>query len=802
LPSALNNLGLTYRRRGDNVRAEATYERALAIRERALGADHLDIAAILINLAALRFYSGDYLGAAAYDRRVLEIREKHLGPDHPDVAIALNNVGEIYISSGEFEKATAVLERALRIREERLGPEHINVAASLSSLVAVHMELGDLQKAKPLLLRAIQIAEKKQASDPIALANFFHLFGELLTLEGNYTQAESILIRELEIRERISGADGHDVGRVCTALAQMYALKGDAAKAIEFQVRSGRIYEKNINVNLAVGTEHQKLSYMKLMSEDLNQAIALSTGLARNNSQARVVAATEIMQRKGRVLDATASSLAALRQRFDPQDRLLFDRLNDANTQLSDLILNRPPRIAPDAYGRQIADLRRKKEGMEKEIGVRSRGYYGDSPAVTLETMRAIIPQDSALIEFAIYRPYVSPGKTADSVFGEPRYIAFVVRKSGEIGSAELGQVRDIDAAVGEFRVALRDPRRNDVAKLARDADRLLMMPVRKLLGGTNHLLISPDGELNLIPFEALVSEKGQHLIESYSISYLTSGRDLARLKIERDSKSKPVIVANPVFGESNIGPAVAAKQQTPNLLSKHRSITSTRNLSDTYFAPLNGTAQEAVSIKALFPESQVLIGPAATEKSVKNLEAPKILHIATHGFFLNKEDPSIGKSAAPLGAVKTGGNKIENPLLRSGLALAGANQRKGGEDDGILTALEASGLNLWGTKLVVLSACDTGVGEVRNGEGVYGLRRSFQLAGAETLVMSMWPVSDYVTRELMTGYYKNLKQGLGRGQSLRQVQLQMLKRPNRRHPFYWASFIQSGEWADLDGKR
>jgi CHAT domain-containing protein len=145
---------------------------------------------------------------------------------------------------------------------------------------------------------------------------------------------------------------------------------------------------------------------------------------------------------------------------------------------------------------------------------------------------------------------------------------------------------------------------------------------------------------------------------------------------------------------------------------------------------------------------------------------------------------------------------KIENPLLRSGLALAGANLHKDTGEDGILTALEASGLNLWGTKLVVLSACDTGVGEVKNGEGVYGLRRAFLLAGTETLVMSLWPVSDYLTREMMSNYYKGLKQEAGRGAALRQAQRDMLKRKDRQHPFYWASFIQSGEWANLDGKR
>jgi CHAT domain-containing protein len=134
--------------------------------------------------------------------------------------------------------------------------------------------------------------------------------------------------------------------------------------------------------------------------------------------------------------------------------------------------------------------------------------------------------------------------------------------------------------------------------------------------------------------------------------------------------------------------------------------------------------------------------------------------------------------------------------LLRSGIALAGANVPRNGA--GVLTALEASALNLWGTKLVTLSACDTGVGEVKNGEGVYGLRRAFFLAGAETLVMSLWPVSDSITRSMMADYYRGLSHGLGRGAALRTVQLAMLKDPQRRHPFYWAAFIQAGDWTPL----
>src|SRR5205807_1582245 len=264
-----------------------------------------------------------------------------------------------------------------------------------------------------------------------------------------------------------------------------------------------------------------------------------------------------------------------------------------------------------------------------------------------------------------------------------------------------------------------------------------------------------------------------------------------------RESRSQPLIVANPLFGEpaSQLLAKVngTAKLSTPS--GRRRSITNAVDLSEVYFAPLEGTALEARSIETLFPEAQLLTGGQATKAALKEAAAPRVLHIATHGFFLNVNTQSGPRAG-------NANSQIANPLLRSGLALAGANLRNGGSDDGILTALEASGLNLWGTKLVVLSACDTGVGELRNGEGVYGLRRSFVLAGAESLVMSLWPISDYTTRRLMTEYYKNLKQGLGRGAALRQVQLDMLKRNPKLHPFYWANFIQSGEWANLDGKR
>ena len=212
-----------------------------------------------------------------------------------------------------------------------------------------------------------------------------------------------------------------------------------------------------------------------------------------------------------------------------------------------------------------------------------------------------------------------------------------------------------------------------------------------------------------------------------------------------------------------------------------------------------------------MLPDATLLTRHQATKTALSRAHSPRILHIATHGFFLDDLDltPSGGRGYQAfdndpkrlLKQLERNGIHVKSPLLRSGLALAGANEQKK-EDNGILTALEVTGLNLWGTKLVVLSACDTGVGEVKNGDGVYGLRRALLLAGSETQVMSLWPVSDRGTRELMVSYYSGLKNGQGRGEALRRVQLRMLRDVKRQHPYYWASFIQSGEWANIEGKR
>ena len=498
-----------------------------------------------------------------------------------------------------------------------------------------------------------------------------------------------------------------------------------------------------------------------------------------------------------------SNNIAALRRRAQPEDQELFARLIDARSQLATLTLRGPGASNLDAYRSHLLRLESDLDQLEATVSARSAEFRSMSSPITLESIQSTVPEGAALVEFALYHP--TDPKSANQP--APRYAVYLLTHHGPPQWADLGEAAQIDRAVAAWRRALRNPQRADIQQLARTVDRKVLQPVRGLLGDAHHLLISPDGPLNLIPFAALVDEQHRYLVESFTITYLTSGRELLPLQVVRASKGGPVIVADPEFGE----PALLASAGDGGIRAGHKQQAATGRVrvdySQVFFGPLPGVGDEIRALKSLLPQATFLMKQQATEAAVKRISAPGILHIATHGFFLQDVDE---KSEKPLLAARGGDDvrlgkwaaRVANPLLRSGLALAGANQGSSGDDDGILTAMEAAGLDLWGTRLVVLSACDTGVGEVKNGDGVYGLRRALVLAGAESQMISLWPVSDRSTRDLMAGYYQRLLAGQGRSAALRDVQRQMMRSKSRGHPYYWASFIQSGAWASLDGKQ
>jgi CHAT domain-containing protein/Tfp pilus assembly protein PilF len=808
LAASCNNLANLYRIRGDYAKAEPLHQRALAIWERALGPEHLDVATSLSNLAALYIDRGDYAKAEPPNQRALAIREKALGPEHPDVAISIANFALLYHNRGDYAKAEPLYQRALAIREKALGPEHPDVGQALSNLAAFYYDNGDYAKAEPLCRRALDIREKALGPEHPEVAHTLTNLANLYRIRGDYAKAGPLYQRALAIREKALGPEHPDVGSSLNNLAELYAAKDAIAQAITFQSRANAVSERNLTLNLATGSERQKLAYLALFSKQTDFTLWLHSRAAPNDPQALTLAFTTLLRRKGRGLDALADTFATLRRHTTPEDQTLFDQLAEARSQLAVLTLKGAGVDKPETYRARLKLLEDKVEELESALSARSAEFRAQAQPVTLAAVQAVLSAGSALVEFAAYTSQdPRTGKNRP-----PRYLAYLLVAQGQPKWVDLGEAAIIDRAVDAWRKALRDPNRADVKRLARGVDEKVMRPVRSILGGmpgeTRRLLIAPDGSLNLIPFPALVDEQNRYLVRRYAISYLTSGRDLLRLQVSLPSKNAPLVVANPIFGggETVATPGV---QESGNSQAGDQVLRQI-NPTGVFLQELPGTEREAKAIKAVMPGASMLLREQATETALKQSRAPSVLHIATHGFFLGDQEAPPAETRGVPGdnplrisaALSKWAAKVENPLLRSGLALAGVNDRRSGDDDGVLTAMEAASLDLWGTKLVVLSACNTGLGEVRNGEGVYGLRRALVLAGSETQVMSLWPVLDKQTRGMMVGYYRRLLKGEGRGEALRKIQLEMLKDAKLQHPYYWASFIQAGEWANLDGRR
>lgn len=795
------SLAWVYSEANEMAKAERLAERAVEVSQKTLGPEHYLVARCLQTLALV---TKDPQRSEQLLQRALMIAEKTQGAEHWFTGQVLNALGILYADKRDYQQAEQFLLRAQAVYEKNLGPDNISYAVGLQNLARVVREKKDYAKAEEYNRRAIAIIEKAFGPENPRLAIIQNNIANIYRAKGDYAKSLEAHLQVLRIMETTKGPY-HPLTLLSLGnIAKTYAAQGNIAEAIKFQSRVDAVIERNIEMNLAIGSERQKLSYLNSVAERMDRTISLNSDLAPNEPSASALAALVLLQRKGRVLDAMSESFASLRQQSTPEEQALLKQFNDTAAQLAQLVLNGPQGMSFEEHQKKVSALEEQKERLEAEISRRSAEFRAGSQPVTLAAVQAAIPTGAALIEFAVYRPFDPKAESNSEAYKDPHYIAYVLRQKGEVLWRDLGDARTIDEVINSFRQALRDPARGDVQERSRAVDEKVMQPVRPLIADTNQLLISPDGALNLIPFEALVDEQGRYLIQRYAVAYLTSGRDLLRLQVARTGQHASLVMADPLFGEPDLPqPTKAVSAGESSRAQKRDSKTSATDFSSVYFAPLTGTAEEARAIKTLFPEASTSLGQQATESILKRSTAPRILHIATHGFFLTG-DPVPSAAGANLQATRaiSASARVENPLLRSGLALAGANLNKGKSDDGILTALEASGLNLWGTKLVTLSACDTGVGEVKNGEGVYGLRRAFVLAGTETLVMSLWPVSDYVTRELMTAYYQGLKQGQGRGAALRQVQLDMLKRKGREHPFYWASFILSGEWANLDGKR
>jgi tetratricopeptide (TPR) repeat protein len=813
--TTLNNIGLVYANLGQYEQALSYYQQALPIRQE-IG-DRAGEGTTLNNIGAVYRALGQYEQALSYYQQALSIRQE-IG-DRQGVGQTLNNIGLVYANLGQYQQALSYYQQALPIQQE-IGDRQ-GEGVTLNNIGAVYHDLGQYEQALSYYQQALPIQQEigDRQGEGVTLNNIGLGYDNL----GQYEQALSYYQQALPIRQEIGDRQGE--GTSLNNIGVVYANLGQYQQALDYFQQGLVAEEERLAATLVIGSDAEKQAFLATFSGSTHSYLSLHQQAMADSPEAARFAFTTTLQRKGRVLEALSQNVQQLQQNLSPEDQELFDNWQQAQAQLAALRYQNTGDTTSDEHLAQIAELREQVSTLESELARRSTAFRVEVQPATLAAVQAELPADAALVEIIQYEPF-DPSADQDERWGEPRYAVYVLHPNGNLAWADLGEASVIDQQVQAFRAVLRGGEysgrpsytTDEVKQVARGLDALVMGKIRPLLGDSQHLLLSPDGQLNLIPFAALVDETNRYLAETYTITYLSSGRDLLRLGIDdpnRRPQQGPVVVTNPDY--SNPGDAtlaeVASAPPVATELSSRGATARSYDLSDLQFGRLSGTVTEKEAIVPLLPNVTSLEDTQATENNLKQLNAPSILHIATHGFFLPDVELIAPPSADSQGLLDSRAtiirervspenispSNLENPLLRSGLALAGFNVRQSGTEDGVLTALETSGLNLYGTELVVLSACETGLGDIANGEGVYGLRRAFVIAGAESQLMSLWKVSDNGTADLMERYYQSLSDGVGRSEALRTVQLEMMQDPTYEHPYFWASFIFSGDWEPLE---
>jgi len=845
----LNDLASSVWTFGEFSKARALYTRAIQTYARRLGSSNNMATAARFNQALLDSDLGDFAQARRGLQQAMAQWTRVLGPNDANVGRAMNALAGVLAREGRTEEALPYYERALEIRRRALGPQHNLVALTLSNMAAALERVGQLRTALERSNEAIAIRERNGIVANLPEALVIH--ATILARLGQVEMAEHAHTRALDLRTRQLGPANPSVAESEVTLAAIEARLGKTAESFSRALRGQQIARQHALLTLGSLPERQALEYARTWPKGLDFAMSFAASAAE-----REEVFNELILGRSLTLDEMSLRRRAASDAESQDTKALWDRLRSARQRLANLVVRGPSGDAA-AHAALVEQARSDREEAERTLAERSATFRTNTRRATigLAEVRAALPAGTALVSFSRYdRTVVTPSADrtrAATARAIPSYIAFVLRQgAGEPVAVPLGSATAVDAAITAWRDELiagvaRQPVDVAAAEQALRVTgaalrRRIWDPISTHLAGATRIFIVPDSAINLVPFAALPAASGGYLLERGPvIHYLSAERDLAAPEPSRPAKPGTLLaVGGPAFSTSLVFASAATKPgSTPS--PRPEAVMATRGsgvasncvgFRSMVFDPLPAARAEAEEVAKLWTSSRggagdparTLVGTVASEASFKQL-APgrRVLHLATHGFYLGDEcDGAVAPGTRAVGGLTSGSTPAtakpagaprprrpqlapENPLLLSGLALAGANRRTSAgadEDDGILTAEEVAGLDLTGLDWAVLSACDTGLGVVRVGEGVLGLRRAFQMAGARTVIMSVWSVEDRSTRQWMRALYQGrFERGLDTADAVHQAALSTLRARRSAtgsgHPFFWAGFVAAGDW-------
>lgn len=864
--AAVHAVGLLSESQGETDQAIAHYRTALQVRTQVLGETHADTAESHFELSQILQSQAKYAEAFQHARLSLSARLAVLGDRHPDVARTLNvvaqladaqgqsriaggyysvclhvwqqivgekhvdtatascNLGIYYLSHGDFDAAQPLLEQSLKVRLELCGDEHVDTANSYHNLGLLHFVREDYSRAIELLGMGLQIHQRVHGRDHASTASSLFNLGGVRERQGHLEQAAEFMQECLSIRSKVLGEEHPDTSEAVSSLASIRLHQGDLATASSLfrrRLKSGRRF---FDSNAVFQSDQQQLE----MAGQQKNVLDIFVSLAQLAPEVRTPAWHEVLHWKG------ATLMRQRRMRHvvdDPRSTELFAQLQGNSRRLLRHSRQTVSHEDIDRWSGKLLALREERDALESALSQRASRFGPPTSPVTADDIRRALPSDATLVTFFDYKRLVWPdfAQLPEEHQVVPSLGAFLCSADGTVVLLDLGAIEHTTNDVSIWRRTLGSG--EQAAEAALDLRRRIWEPIEAHVDQEDLILVSPDGPLEQFPLAALPGvNPGTYLLEEYRIVTLPVPRLLPELVAAADGEQpSPRLL---VVGDVDYDGASSA-QPAPNLAWRQPSASIQRG-GDEHFSHLPGTVGEIAVIRSVFQERvaaapddlMALTGIDAGEDQFCAAAAEYThLHLATHGFFRShQEQPADGgRGSNPQDGRQMQSQIVDSftPGLESGLVFSGANQPPAPDrDDGILTAADIAALKLDGVDLAVLSACESGLGKSVGGEGMLGVQRAFQVAGAQTTIASLWPVSDVATQLLMERFYRNLWQGrMSKLDALREAQLHLLNHPqevlshdsfrgdrrvrpgqsnkasHRLAPQFWAAFSLSGAW-------
>ncbi|NHE58970.1 CHAT domain-containing protein [Cyclobacterium plantarum] len=813
---SLNNLALMYYSLGRYEEAEPLYKDASLHQMVAVGKNHPEYATTLNNMALLYERMGRYDKAMNLHTEALEIREAKLGENHPTYANSLGNLAGLYTTMGRFSEAEPLYTKALEIIKVKNGENHSDYANYLAFLAGLYTRTGRYAEAEPLILKANEIMKGKLDEGHPGLALLLNGLAELYHKMGRYTEAKPLYIRALGIRKTQLGENHPDYATSLNNLAELYESMGLYAEAEQLLLQDQQMYQHHLKTIFLTFTEKEKEQFLNTFNFKFERFHSFALKRQAGNPAITAIQYNNTLSLKGVLLQSSSQLKEII---FDSKDTTAIQLLNDWKMQKRQLLQESKLSSIEKQINKALGELDPDRANtLEKELINRLEAFAKETDTIptTWREVRQELQQGDAAIELVRYRwhdknwtdtiHYAALILTPDT----KDYPHLVVLKNGN-------ELEEQGAQSYQSAYATRGASLVTEGKKPIPADSLyayFWQPIQAALdslGGAKKIYLSADGVYHTLNLLTLKNpETGKFLLETIDLQRLGSTKDLVQKKKSPSSNKNAVLAGYPTYTALAEGIDSTRNSTSPLTRLLSQAFPSDRTIDSARYSisPLPGTLTEVEQVASILHREGIptyaMLENAASEDVLKNIKSPRILHIATHGFFEPESEQKVQNINKRM-LMSGFGQEIvsEIPYLRSGLYLAGAEttlrnlnnpdfRRPEGQEDGILTAYEATLLDLRGTELVVLSACETGLGVTKNGEGVYGLQRAFQVAGAETVIFSLWKVADQQTQEMMGLFYGNW---LGKGMSKREAFKAAQKTIKEKYedPFFWGAFVMIG---------